>query len=402
MTSPRIQTRGARLRAQSLHRELLAAAQDGVVRFDRFMDLSLHHPTCGYYRAGASPLGPRGDFITAPALTALFGQCLTLQVIQVWELLHRPGRFHLVEVGPGNGQLAGDIVATAKKFPDFFSALHLTLVERSAALQRRQRQRLARCGLPGSQVAWVAQVGEVGAGGPITGIILSNEFLDVFPVRWLEWDGSQWCDLGARWTDAGWEVCRMGAATTLPAEMRPQLDFVPVPGYRCEVAEGLPAWIAEAAGCLQRGVLLSIDYGYPAHELRSSSRPMGTLVGHLAHERQDDPLCHPGGMDLTAHVDFTAVARAGELSGLETLGFTSQAWFLMSLGMLQRLETLRTQLPAEAWQRHNDAVKRLLLPDGMGERFKVLAQGRGLDGAALYGFHGRDQRHRLFRHPGQC
>lgn len=366
----------------------------GTLSFCHFMQQALYHPQHGYYMTDRPRLGREGDFVTAPEMTSLFGELLTLQCIELWEHMGRPGLFHVVEAGAGNGKLAADMLRTARRFPPFHAALAYTILEISPTFQARQRHTLQEAGVPREAVRWIQDLASLPE-GTLDGVLLSNEFLDAFPVHWVEM------------TEAGLrEIAitqgRDGFETTLVA-MTPPLDAhyftargleLPV-GTRTEIGRAATTWMTQAGRLLKRGVILSMDYGCSQAEYYGPAFPQGTLTGFYQHQQISDPLQHPGEMDLTAHVNFTAMARAGEEGGLTTLGYTTQAWFLMGLGILQRLEMLAKNQEKKAHERLKQTVLRLIMPQGMGDRFKVLAQGKGVSGVALAGFSLNNQCQRL-------
>ncbi len=378
----------------SAFRDILLAEIDsanGALPFRRFMELALYHPRFGYYMGPRARIGRQGDFVTAPEMTSLFGQLLTLQWIEVWERLGRPDRFHLVEAGAGTGILASDILRTARRFSPFFHTLTYTILEISPDFRQRQRATLQDGGVLSERVRWMDGIDTL---SDLEGVIFSNEFLDAFPVHWVEMTAEGLREIAVRW--AGDEF----ATTHIPLTMAPErigiLDKLAV-GSRTEVGVAAAEWMEMAGRVLRRGLLLAIDYGYADGEMASTALASGTLVGHHEHQRVDNPLLHPGEMDLTAHVNFSTMARAGEGSGLETAGYATQAWFLMGLGILERLEAVnRREADADKRERLRQTVLRLTMPQGMGERFKVLAQGRGLGPEPLSGFRLNNRRDRLF------
>ncbi|MEO5370124.1 MAG: SAM-dependent methyltransferase [Magnetococcus sp. DMHC-1] len=384
-----------------MHTILLRAAAEagGALPFVRFMELALYHPEQGYYMQQRSRIGRSGDFVTAPEVTSLFGELLALQWFEVWELLGCPERFDLVELGAGTGQLAVDLLTTARHIPGFARALHYVIVERSPDFQAVQERMLTRAGAQG-QVSWQASLESLSASleQGLVGGILSNEFFDALPVHWLEMTADGWRELGAAWTGDAWQAVTIPLTPAVDPDYFSRRGLQVTAGYRTELGLEGQAWMQRLGKMLRRGVILTIDYGYPEREYHHPHRPAGRLVGHRHHERVDDPLAFPGEMDLTAHVDFSALARMGRASGLETLGFTSQGWFLMGLGILTRLEKLLAgdKVPPAIKKQLPGAVQRLIMPDAMGERFKVLAQGTGLPpGSLLAGFRLNDQCQRL-------
>lgn len=354
----------------------------GVLPFHQFMQQALYHPQHGYYMSQRPRLGRRGDFVTAPEMTSLFGELLTLQCIEVWQRLGQPTTFHIIEAGAGSGKLAMDILRTAGRFPAFMASLNYTILEVSPDFQSRQQQTLEQAGLTAT---WSTDLGSLPQSA-IEGVILSNEFLDAFPVHWLEMSETGLQEIAVVKAEEGLTTTLIPITAPLDPHYFDNMGIELPVGKRAEVGLAAAAWIREAGQRLTRGAILSIDYGAPQREYYGPAYPQGTLSGYYQHTQISNPLQHPGEMDLTAHVDFSALARAGEESGLVTLGYTTQAWFLMGLGILQRLEKLANSQDRPAYERLQQTVSRLIMPQGMGERFKVLLQGKGLSTEPLAGF----------------
>ncbi|MBF0584682.1 MAG: SAM-dependent methyltransferase [Magnetococcales bacterium] len=372
-------------RMQDLLQQAIRQA-GGLLPFPQFMQQVLYHPECGYYMTRRSRLGREGDFVTAPEMTSLFGEMLTLQCVEIWQRLGQPTRFQVVEAGAGSGRLAADICQTARRFAHFYQALSYTILEISPDFQATQRQTLAAAGVDPARVCWVADLAAFEEES-LEGVLLSNEFLDAFPVHWLEMTPEGLRERGVAWEEGGLTSALMPVTLPLVADYFIRAGVVLPVGMRTELGLAAAEWMAAAAARLRRGVILTIDYGYTQQEYYSSALPEGTLTGFYRHQQLADPLLHPGEMDLTAHVNFTAVARAGVEAGLTTLGYTTQAWFLMGLGLLQRLEQLSRSQGEAALAPLRQTVLRLIMPQGMGDRFKVLVQGKGLDAEpALAGF----------------
>ena len=379
---------------QTILHDAIAQA-GGLLPFHQFMQQALYHPEYGYYMTQRARLGRTGDFVTAPEMTSLFGELLTLHCIEVWQRLGQPNRFQVVEAGAGSGKLAADICRTARRFPPFQEALTYTILEISPTFQANQRQSLAEADMPPDTLRWCNTLADLGEAG-IEGILLSNEFLDAFPVHWLEMTADGLQEMGVALAETGLISRLMPVTPPLTADYFTRLNHELPVGMRTEVGLAATTWMAEAAQRLHRGMILSIDYGYTQQEYYSAALPQGTLSGFYQHQQITDPLQYPGEMDLTAHVNFTAIAQAGEAAGLTTLGYTTQAWFLMGLGILQRLENLSKTQDEAAQQRLRQTVLRLIMPQGMGERFKVLAQGKGMEmGPPLAGFSLHDAQQRL-------
>jgi SAM-dependent MidA family methyltransferase len=352
------------------------AASGGWIPFDRYMEMALYEPRLGYYVAGSHKLGDAaagGDFITAPELSPLFASALAAQVAQLFEIL--PPR--IVEFGAGSGVLARDLLAalTARGI----AVERYAIVELSAELADRQRSALA-----GRKVEWLTAP-------PVafSGVLLANEVLDVMPVRLFTRRAGAVHERGVALSNGALSFAERPASDDLAAEVAAieRVCGALPDGYGSEVGRAAGAWIRTAAEWIARGALLAIDYGFPRREYYHPQRLMGTLMCHYRHHAHADPLWRPGLNDITAHVDFTAVADAALEAGLEVLGYTSQANFLINCGILEILSTQHTA------QRAGEA-QRLLSEAEMGELFKVLALGRGID-MPMIGFARGDRRDRL-------
>ncbi len=349
----------------------------GWLDFARYMELALYAPGLGYYSAGSTKLGPSGDFVTAPELSALLGRALarTLRA----ELAEIPAPV-ILELGAGSGALAAQLLdSLADRNPSYL------ILEPSADLRERQGRALAHFA---GRVSWLDRLPE----GPDVHAIVANEVLDALPVSRFakragrvvprgvveQGDGFAWAD--------GWQRAELAAAVrTLEHALG-----APLPdGYESEVVLQLPAWIASVAGALERGCMLLVDYGLVRREYYHPQRSSGTLICHYRHRAHVDPFLLPGLQDVSAWVDFSACADAARAAGLELAGFTTQAQFLLA--------TLAAEPPRAdtdvAALRERSALKTLLLPGEMGERFKVLLLHKGAASGKTSGaLPGRDLR----------
>jgi SAM-dependent MidA family methyltransferase len=344
------------------------AAADGFLPLERYLALVLYGPGLGYYVAGTAKFGRGGDFVTAPELTPLFGAAMAAQVDAILDRTHAR---HLVELGAGSGALAADLLNTLAQ-RDALPASY-SIVEVSAQLRASQRANLeSRAAAHVGRVSWLDA-----PPGAVDGAVIMNEVLDAVPCHVIERRGGQWLERG---------VIVRGAQLALDA--RPLRDerlralaearFPPHIDYASEINPAAEALTCALSQSLTRGALLVIDYGFPRAEYYHPQRGEGTLVGHYRHRVHADPLLWPGLSDLTAHVDFTAVAEAGERAGLHVAGFTSQAAFLLGCGIVDLLA--RSGEPSgAAYLRAAAAVQQLTSPAEMGERFKVLALARNED-----------------------
>ncbi|HEY5790902.1 MAG TPA: SAM-dependent methyltransferase, partial [Gammaproteobacteria bacterium] len=306
------------------------ARAGGALPFDRFMELALYAPGLGYYSAGARRFGSAGDFVTAPELSPLFGRCLAAQAA---ELLDAVGGGELLELGAGRGTLAADLLLELEAL-GALPARYLVL-ELSGSLRAEQRATLAARAphlLP--RVRWLD--GPPAAG--FRGLMFGNEVADALPVSRFRVTAGAVAEAHVSADGAGFGWAWQPAAAPLAARVAALLDEVgPLPdGYTSELCLRLAPWLGDLAGRLARGALLLVDYGYPRREYYHPQRADGTLQCHYRQRAHADPLRLLGLQDLTAHVDFTAVAEAGVAAGLQLAGYTSQAWFLFGCG-LERL-----------------------------------------------------------------
>jgi SAM-dependent MidA family methyltransferase len=363
-----------------------AISTDGPMPFSRFMEMALYEPGLGYYSAGLHKFGPGGDFITAPGLGRVFAACLANQVAEVADQL---GDYTILEIGAGDGSLAADLLqGPDARLPDCYQILErsadLRAVQR-ATLERRAPELLER-------VQWLDQP----PGHAWQGILLANEVVDALPVEIFrlsrgarqrmhviaDGDGFGWLPVDA---EAAFDASLQKTLAGLPAEL-PE-------GYCSELNPHLDAWLLGVAGSLQRGCAIFVDYGYPRREYYLPERSRGTLICHYRQRAHADPFWWPGLQDISAWVDFTALAEAGLAAGLECAGYTSQAMFLIGCGLAEWLENL-AERPAGERLRLANEIRQLTLPGAMGEKFQVMALARGLDGP-LRGFSQLDLSHRL-------
>jgi SAM-dependent MidA family methyltransferase len=357
-------------------------AADGWLAFADYMRHVLYAPGLGYYAAGARKLGAEGDFVTAPELTSLFGRALAVQVAAI--LAASGGE--IVELGAGSGALAADLLsalAAAGALPSRYAILEV-----SADLRERQRATLAqRVPEHAGRVEWLDAVP-----ARIDGAVVMNEVLDAVPCAWVVRAGGRWYERGVRFAGDGLALADRDLDDG-PLLRLAQQRFPPGIDYASELNPAAEALVETLGAALAGGALLCIDYGFPRHEYYHVQRAQGTLMAHYRHRAVTDLLVWPGLCDLTAHVDFTAMAEAGGRAGLEVAGFTTQAAFLLGCGILDRLAA--TGAPESvAYLREAAAVQRLTSPAEMGELFKVLALSRD-PAIAWPGFALADMRHRL-------
>jgi SAM-dependent MidA family methyltransferase len=347
----------------------------GWISFGRYMELALYTPGLGYYAAGAQKLGAAGDFVTAPEISPLFARTLARQAAEI--LVATGGS--ILELGAGSGRLAADLLCALEALdalPERYAILEV-----SADLRARQREHIAAAAphlVP--RVAWLCEL-------PTRwrGLVLANEVLDALPVHLVVNEQGEWRERGVtwsngfRWQDAAIAAPELATATAhLPNEA----------GYLTEINIAAPRLTASLAELLEAGTLLFIDYGFGRREYYHPQRSTGTLMCHYRHHAHDDPFFLPGLEDITAHVEFTAIAEACVDHGLALQGYTTQARFLLNCGITALLQAVPAEdtaiyLPLAA------GVQKLLAPSEMGELFKVMALGRGVD-FPLVGFTAGD------------
>ena len=367
-----------------LHTGLARAG--GWLSFERFMELALYAPGLGYYSAGSVKLGADGDFVTAPEVSDLFGRCVARQCAAVLATVGG----EILEIGAGTGRMAAALLTELDSqgvLPSRYAILEV-----SADLAQRQRVRLAR--LPprlSERIVWLSALPT----NPVRGVIVANEVADALPCRrFLLRDGAV-CELGVRLgADGALVAAEAPADAVLAAACGEILASLPGPlpeGYVSEVCPRLDAWIGTLAECLGAGLMLIGDYGLPRRHYYHPQRTSGTLRCHFRHRAHDDPFVNLGLQDLTAWVDFTRLAHAADAAGLEVGGFTTQAAFLLGLG-LEQLVAAGGEGVAHA--RLAGEARRLIMPEEMGETFKFMALTRACQ-VPLAGFALQDLRHLL-------
>lgn len=355
--------------------------QRGPITFERFMDVALYDSNLGYYARAAA--GPGGDYVTSPELHPAFGLLLTLQFEEMWRHLGRPALFWLVEGGPGRGVFAADLLTWAQSsFPEFGAALHLALLERSPALRAHQKTRLKAWA---DRVLWLDfSLDSPQPLGP--GCVFANELLDAFPIHRavMRADGLREIYVGTR---AGRleEVQAEPSTPDLARQIRAGGGRLQN-GGRGEVNLAGPAWVRSAAGLIERGYVLLLDYGEPANILYGPAHPRGTLRCYWQHTMNEEPFSRVGLQDITAHVDLSAVTRAASAEGLTLLGATRQARLLSRLGLPFLVGRIEEQVVELSRQRaHRAALTMLADSAGLG-RLAAMAFGKSAPEAPLSGF----------------
>jgi SAM-dependent MidA family methyltransferase len=379
----------------------------GRITFAEFMRMALYEPGLGYYMTapdrfhgtdgtgqsvGLSRSGREGDYFTAPELHPLFGQMVGRQVIEMIDRLQRAApldEITVIEMGAGRGLMAEDILTVCASSKTVRPPrLRYVVVEVSPSLEAEQRVRLARFSEQGIAVQWcrtLDELGEAAVAPELVAIVVTNELVDAFPVHRVVMQGGRILE-GYVALDGERLVEQLDLPSTPALEEYFKRLAVCLPeGFRTEVNLNSLDWMTRIGRLLRAGFVLTIDYGHAAEERYVSARRDGTLACYAGHRRLDDPLMRVGRQDLTAHIDFSALVRAGRAAGLEVAGFTDQTAFLLGLGVAEAME--ERLAACDTIQREVDltAMKMLLAPDGMGRAFKVLVQRKGLPPSPLSG-----------------
>lgn len=363
----------------------------GKIPFAHYMERVLHAPGLGYYSAGAHKIGAAGDFITAPELSPLFSHCIARQCQQV---MAGNNGMDILEVGAGSGRMASEVLRELERLECL--PAHYYILDLSADLRQRQRERLQQ-EVPQlmARVIWLDALPASG----FNGIVLANELLDAMPVhlvrfdpehpveRYVGWDGERltWCDgplSDARLAAAVARIIAECGADEFDSE------------YISEINLAAVDWLRSIAAMLEQGLVLLIDYGFPRREYYIPERNEGTVMCHYRHQAHSDPLILPGLQDVTAHVDFTAIAESAVDAGLDVAGYTTQAHFLLGAGLMDALAVAAEKSTQEQQVMQAQAVKTLTMPQEMGELFKVIALTKDVE-PGLIGFSMLDARGRL-------
>jgi SAM-dependent MidA family methyltransferase len=364
--------------------------QGGKIPFIRYMELVLHAPGLGYYSAGAHKIGAAGDFITAPEISPLFSQCVARQCQQV---MAGNGEMDILEVGAGSGAMACEVLRHLEKLdclPD-----HYYILDLSADLRERQRTYLQQ-ELPHliDRIIWLDALPE-----RFKGVVLANELLDAMPVHLLRFDPNQpteryvgWNGERLTWCDGPLSDARLEGAVDQIFQSCGKDEFDDE--YVSEINLAAADWVRSIAAILEQGLVLLIDYGFPQREYYIPERKEGTVMCHYRHQAHSDPLILPGLQDVTAHVDFTAIAESAMNAGLDVAGYTTQAHFLLGAGLMEVLAEAAESSSDQQQVMQAQAIKTLTMPHEMGELFKVIALTKALE-PGLIGFSMLDARGRL-------
>lgn len=363
----------------------------GRISFERYMAMALAHPGLGYYVSGSQKFGASGDFVTAPEISPLFSYCLARQCVEILASLDTSAEKAVLEFGAGTGIMAADILLEMEKLGELPQRYYI--LELSAELKQRQKEtiqnkasHLVNC------VEWIDKLPATG----IYGVVLANEVLDAMPVHRFFKDATSTSlpsgEYYVVWDNGKFALSQGPVSSDQLLQVIDTLDEQLTDKYSSEVNLAANAWVSSVARVIEKGVALIIDYGFPRHEYYHPDRAQGTLMCHYRHRSHTDPFLYPGLQDITAHVDFSAVAEAANNAGLDILGYTSQAFFLLANHVEDYLHNLDSA--SVDYLKLAQQLKTLTMPGEMGELFKVIALGKGYS-KSLQGFSLKDDRMKL-------
>ena len=361
--------------------EKIRQSPKSQLTFAEYMDLVLYEPQYGYYSSGAVAIGAAGDFFTAVSLGKDFGELLSIQFFEMWQNLHCPNDFYLVEMGAGNGDLTKDIINYLQiNHPNFLKVINYIIIEKSTSLRKIQQQKLANYNQK-INLTWKSwsEIPE----DNLIGCFFSNELVDAFPVHQIIINHQSLQEVFIAEQEG--KIIEISDSLST-VRLQEYFDLVNIKinqhdypqNYRSEVNLTALDWLETIAHKLKQGYLLTIDYGYQASKYHHPQRSQGTLKCYYQHRHHNNPYVNLGRQDITTHVNFTALENQGKKLGLEIVGFTKQAMFLMALGLGDRLQQLSSgKYNIQEIFQIRDAIHQLINPNGLGG-FGVLIQGKNL------------------------
>lgn len=348
---------------------------EGPISFCDFMEMALYHPLKGYYMQAEERIGKSGDYYTSPHVSSLYGRILGKQLEEMWHILNEKP-FTIAEYGAGNGQLCYDILSYLKENPSLYKHLKYYIVEKSASMNMKAQS------LVKEKAIWLKETEKL---EPITGCILSNELIDNFPVHIVVMK-DELMEVFVGFKEEFTEVLQP-ASVEIKNYLVAQQITLPK-GYRTEINLNALEWIQNIAAGLQRGFVITVDYGFSSYELYSSQRTSGTLACYYQHAIGNSPYCNIGLQDITAHVNFSALHFWGKQKGLECTGFCNQSYFMRSLGLVNDLREIE--------KKYSKVDKKILvqlhtLLFEMGDKFKVFIQQKNIDTKQIQGMQLAEQ-----------
>lgn len=369
---------------QALKRILLDRInQDGRITFADFMAACLYEPGLGYYTSPGRKVGAEGDFYTSMNVHLMFGRLIAKEICRMWEQLGSPAGFTVVEVGAGGGQLACDILDTiAAQNPSCYKVLTYRLVEKEPTLKDAQAQKLA---AHTDHLAWSTPEDLANGTLHFAGCLVSNELIDALPVHLVEMTPAGLMEVYVTAIDGSFGEMIDEPSSPALAEYLAASGVSLLAGQRAEINLVATGWIKSVAQALEKGFVITIDYGYEADELYAPMRKNGTLLCYYQHTTCEDPYIRVGAQDITSHVNFTALIKEGEKHGLHQAWFGEQYRFLLGAGLMEEMLALEASgAPETELLKTRLALKKLMLPDGgMGDTFRVLVQAKGITNPQL-------------------
>ncbi len=368
--------------------------EKGKITFRDFMDMALYYPSLGYYTSTGEKIGWSGDFYTSPDVHKTFAVTVMKQLYEMSSFAKGDLAPTIVEVGAGKGKLCADILESSKeRFSSFFRSLKYVIAEKSKEMIASQKTLLHERGLI-HKVSWVAD--------PFSeyidfALIFSNELMDAFPVHKVIFDGEEWREIYVTLKDDSFVEISSNLSTPRLGNFLAGLKGPFENGYTTEVNLTAGEWIKSAGNSIGSGFIMTIDYGYPRADYYCDKRCEGTLLCYNKHKSNSDPYKLIGKQDITAHIDFTTLAEAGDEVGLKVVGYCEQFHFLMGLGVFDELKdgVEQESFDLNSFQ-ENLAIKKLLMPESMGGVFKVLIQSKGIENPSLGAFSFKNLSNRLF------
>jgi SAM-dependent MidA family methyltransferase len=388
--------------SKELCERMFQVSDDGWLSFEQYMQMALYEPSLGYYAGGQQKFGANGDFVTAPILSPLFALAIATQLEQ-WLQYCEP---RIYEFGAGDGTLAAQLLLALAKGPDPLT--EYCIIELSPDLKQRQRQTIEELApLQADRVVWLSQLPE-----NFNGIILGNELLDAMPVKIFELqpvgpmekgvfltrlttNSSEIPEWSIEWKSNPATPDFAAQITQIIQAVDPNQEYSWPVGFESEICPAAAGWIQTIGSRLIKGAILLIDYGFSRNEFYLPARSGGTLMCHYRHYAHTNPLTLPGLQDITAHVDFSTIAEHALHCGLDLLGYTSQARFLVNSKLISHLAVASANLGQQELARLNQGVQRLVSEAEMGELFKVIAFGRQLPDEPSIGFSAGDRSYTL-------
>ncbi|MCP4266054.1 MAG: SAM-dependent methyltransferase [Candidatus Brocadiaceae bacterium] len=362
---------------QVLRKEIVDLVnKKGKITFADFMELALYHPRYGYYTSEKEKIGKTGDYYTSSDVNPVFGELIARQLEQMWRLMGK-SKFTIVEVGAGKGWLCYDIISFIRnEYPGFFEKMDYKIVEISQSLIEKQRGTLT--GME-KKVSWESISTDGLSIGSVEGCFISNEFVDSLPVHQVILDNDHLKEIYVKVKDGRFcEVIDELSSSALRNYFK-ESKINLIEGQRAEVNLKVLDWVKDISSCLNKGFVITIDYGHLAEALYSEERYRGTLMCYYEHTTNENPYERIGHQDITSHVNFSSIMLEGSRFGLNTTGFVRQSNFLIALGILNKMNDLQGDISKLL------TMKNLFLPGGMGDVFKVLIQHKGVDGPGLIG-----------------